>query len=94
MSLGQRVPERDVQGRFVSQPQHVIVDNPVHKRRESLGMARLWSLFLGFCGGCYYLGMPDKCPLYAFTVGIVGLGWMVDVVRLPSQVRRVDERSI
>lgn len=48
-----------------------------HKSKTA---ALLWCIFLGYFGGHYfYVGRIGKGLLYFFTVGLFGIGWLVDI---------------
>lgn len=79
-------------------PAHVVVDNAVHRKRKTLGLAYLWwalSVFGLFGGHYFYLGLPDRGMRCIFTLGYGVVGAMfVDPFRLPSLVRRVNAGTI
>ena len=46
-------------------------------------VALLLCLFLGYFGAHYfYVGRPGMGLLYLFTGGLMGIGWMVDIIRI------------
>lgn len=54
---------------------------------KSKGTAYLLWLFLGFFGGhCFYLGKVGKGILYLCTLGVAGIGWLIDLFTLGKQV--------
>ena len=58
---------------------------------KSSGMAfLLWcASLLGFCGiHRFYLGKPWTGALYFFTFGLLGIGQLIDVFRIPGMVER------
>lgn len=64
---------------------------PVQVRQKETGIAYLFWLLLGFVGGHqFYLGKTGRGLLYLFTFGILGLGTLIDLFTLPSQVRQVN----
>ena len=59
----------------------------------SVGTAYLLWLFFGVMGAHrFYLGRVGTGLLYLFTGGVAGLGWFVDVFRIPSLVREANLR--
>lgn len=55
---------------------------------KSLPVAYFWWFFLGLLGAhWFYLGKPGRGVLYLLTVGIFGLGWLVDMFNMPDYVR-------
>lgn len=67
---------------------------PVATRSEKdVGIAYVLWLFLGLVGGHkFYLGRIGIGVAYLLTLGFLGLGVLIDLFTLPSQVRR--ENSI
>jgi TM2 domain-containing membrane protein YozV len=53
------------------------------------------SWLLGFMG-ChrFYYGKPKTATLYFFTLGLLGIGWLVDLFLIPSMNRAADRRYI
>ncbi len=50
----------------------------------------LW-FFLGVLGvHHFYLGKTGRGVLWLLTAGLFGIGWLVDLFTLPSQVRQVN----
>lgn len=71
----------------VSQQQPMLVQ----VRQKSTGIAYLFWFFLGIFGGHqFYLGKIGRGLLYLFTVGLFGVGALIDLFTLPSQVRQVN----
>lgn len=63
----------------------------VQVRQKETGIAYLFWLFFGFVGGHqFYLGKIGRGLLYLFTFGILGVGTLIDLFTLPSQVRQVN----
>ncbi len=57
---------------------------PIRIKRKSVYMTYLLTLFLGIVGGHhFYLGRPKFGTLYIFTAGLLGMGYVVDLVRVP-----------
>jgi len=51
----------------------------------------MYWLFLGLFGGHhFYLGRNGFGVLYACTLGLFGIGWLCDIVRVPSLVKKVN----
>lgn len=68
-------------------PQPVLVQ----VRQKQTGIAYLFWLFLGLVGGHqFYLGKTGRGLLYLFTFGVLGIGTLIDLFTLPSQVRQVN----
>ncbi|MFI6256001.1 TM2 domain-containing protein [Micromonospora zamorensis] len=59
--------------------------------QKGTGIAYLFWFFLGFFGGHqFYLGKVGRGLLYLFTFGVLGVGTLIDLFTLPSQVRQVN----
>ncbi len=61
----------------------------------SPGMAYLlWLLgLLGFCGiHRFYLGKPITGLIWFFTVGLLGIGQIIDLFLIPGMVERANHR--
>ncbi|MEW1720956.1 MMPL family transporter [Streptomyces sp. NPDC093109] len=64
----------------------------LHRHRKSLGIAYLWWFPLGLFGAHhFYQGKTGRGVLYLCTVGLVGIGWLIDLVTLPGQIRRTNQ---
>jgi TM2 domain-containing membrane protein YozV len=51
----------------------------------------LW--FFGFTGAHrFYFGKPITGTLWFFTLGLLGIGWLIDVFLIPGMDRRADLR--
>ncbi len=62
----------------------------VDTHRKSLGYL-LW--VFGFLGSHrFYYGRPISGTIYFFTLGLVGIGWIVDLFLIPSMDRAADRR--
>ena len=58
--------------------------------RKSLGYI-LW--LFGFTGSHrFYYGKPLTGTLYFFTLGLLGIGWLIDLFLIPSMDRQADLR--
>lgn len=63
----------------------------VQVNQKSTGVAYLLWFLLGLVGGHqFYLGKVGRGLLYLFTLGILGIGTLIDLFTLPSQVRQVN----
>ncbi|WP_255609642.1 TM2 domain-containing protein [Micromonospora sp. PLK6-60] len=63
----------------------------VQVRQKETGIAYLFWFLLGIFGGHqFYLGKIGRGLLYLFTFGILGVGVLIDLFTLPSQVRQVN----
>ncbi|WP_282946928.1 NINE protein [Cellulomonas endometrii] len=77
------------------QPQPVYVQQqyvPVRPMKET-GIAYLWLLasVFGICGlQHFYLGKTGRGLLWLFTLGLLGVGVLVDLFTLPAQTRQVN----
>lgn len=50
---------------------------------------------LGFMGmHRFYYGRPLTGTLYFFTLGLLGVGWIVDLFLIPSMDREADEKYV
>lgn len=51
----------------------------------------LW--IFGFTGSHrFYFGKPISGTVYFFTLGLLGIGWLVDIFLIPSMARKADLR--
>ena len=51
----------------------------------------LW--IFGFMGAHrFYFGKPWSGTLYFFTLGLIGIGWIIDLFLIPSMDRKADKR--
>ena len=58
--------------------------------RKSVGYI-LW--IFGFTGSHrFYFGKPVTGTLWFFTLGLLGIGWLIDVFLIPSMDRQTDYR--
>lgn len=63
---------------FHMTPGLVYVTEPISQKSKFITL--LLAIFLGYFGAHYfYLGRYGKGVLYAFTVGLFGFGWFVDI---------------
>lgn len=63
-------------------------------RQESHSVAIGYILWIfGFMGmHRFYYGKPISGTIYFFTLGLVGIGWLVDLFLIPSMDREADLR--
>lgn len=53
----------------------------------------LW--IFGFLGAHrFYFGRPVSGTLYLFTLGLLGVGWLIDLFLMPSLERSADRRYV
>ncbi|NIA22445.1 MAG: NINE protein [Anaerolineaceae bacterium] len=58
---------------------------------RTTGTAYLLWFFLGFLGvHKFYLGKPVLGVLYACTLGFLGIGLIIDLFTIPTQVRAIN----
>lgn len=61
--------------------------------QKSMLAAYILCFPFGFLGlHHFYLGRPAFGVLYILTLGVGGLGWIIDFFRMPSLVREANER--
>jgi TM2 domain-containing membrane protein YozV len=66
------------------------VNHPNDTHLKSLGYL-LW--VFGFTGSHrFYFGKPVSGTVYFFTLGLLGIGWLVDLFLIPSLDRQADLR--
>jgi TM2 domain-containing membrane protein YozV len=69
---------------------HVPVQNLNDTHLKSVGYA-LW--FFGFVGAHrFYFGKPISGTIYFFTLGLLGIGWLIDLFLIPSLARQAQLR--
>lgn len=52
---------------------------------KSKNFALILCIFLGFFGAHqFYVGKTGKGILYLFTFGLVGFGWIIDIIAIAS----------
>ncbi|XP_060595814.1 uncharacterized protein LOC132749907 isoform X2 [Ruditapes philippinarum] len=77
---------------------YLVEDHNEHTEDKSLGTAYITALPpLGIFGAHhYYLDNVKLGLIYTFTFGIFGIGWIVDLFRMPKLVRKagLDKKSI
>jgi len=53
----------------------------------------LW--IFGFTGSHrFYYGKPVSGTIYFFTLGLLGIGWLIDIFLIPSMARKAELRFI
>lgn len=58
--------------------------------RKTIGYL-LW--IFGFTGAHrFYYGKPVSATIYFFTLGLLGIGWLIDLFLIPSMDRKADLR--
>ena len=61
--------------------------------RKSLAVAYILLVLVGFLGiHQFYLGKTSRGVLYLPTLGVLGIGLIVDLVTLPTQTRTINAR--
>ncbi len=64
--------------------------DPYSTHQISIGYI-LW--IFGFTGAHrFYYGKPVSGTIYFFTLGLLGIGWLIDLFLIPSMDRQADER--
>lgn len=64
--------------------------NPDNTHQKSIGYI-LW--IFGFTGAHrFYYGKPVSGTVYFFTLGLLGIGWLVDLFLIPGMDRQADQR--
>lgn len=64
----------------------------MHANTHSMGVGYLLWIF-GFMGAHrFYFGKPISGTIYFFTLGLLGIGWIIDLVLIPGMDRRADRR--
>lgn len=75
-----------IQGRAGSVPRHAM--NKTHSK--TIGYL-LW--LFGFTGAHrFYFGRRKTGLLWFFTLGLLGIGWLIDLFLIPSMDREADQR--
>lgn len=77
---------------------YLVKDHNHQREGKSVGTAYILGLSpLGIFGAYhYYLGNVKLGLIYTFTLGIFGIGWIVDLFRMPKLVKKagLDKRSV
>jgi TM2 domain-containing membrane protein YozV len=76
----------------LSTDQRLMFDNEYEKKKKSKLTAYLLWFFLGFFGvHKFYLKKVGMGILYIFTAGLGGIGWLIDVFIMSSQINKANE---
>jgi len=63
-----------------------------HNQSHSVLMGYILWIF-GFTGSHrFYYGKPISGTIYFFTLGLLGIGWLIDLFLIPSMARKADLR--
>lgn len=66
------------------------MENSDNTHLKSIGYI-LW--FFGFTGAHrFYYGKPVSGTIYFLTLGLLGIGWIIDLFLIPSMDRKADAR--
>lgn len=66
------------------------MQNPNGTHLTSIGYI-LW--IFGFTGSHrFYYGKPVSGTIYFFTLGLLGIGWLIDLFLIPGMEREADQR--
>jgi TM2 domain-containing membrane protein YozV len=66
--------------------------SPNDTHRKSIGYV-LW--IFGFTGSHrFYYGKPISGTIWLFTLGLLGIGWLIDLFLIPGMDRQADRRFI
>ena len=66
--------------------------NPLRGDTHSMTVGYLLWIF-GFTGAHrFYYGKPVTGAIWFFTLGLLGIGWLVDLFLIPGMDRRADQR--
>ncbi len=66
--------------------------NPNDTHRKTIGYV-LW--IFGFTGAHrFYYGKPISGTVWFFTLGLLGVGWLIDLFLIPSLDRQADRRFV
>jgi len=66
------------------------MENPKDTHLKSIGYI-LW--LFGFTGSHrFYYGKPITGTIWFFTLGLLGIGWLIDLFLIPSMDRQADVR--
>ncbi len=64
--------------------------DPNSTHQKSIGYI-LW--IFGFTGSHrFYYGKPVSGTIYFFTLGLLGIGWLIDLFLIPGMDRQADQR--
>jgi len=66
------------------------MDTPIGTHLKSVGYI-LW--IFGFTGSHrFYYGKPISGTIYFFTLGLLGIGWLIDLFLIPGMDEQADQR--
>ena len=66
--------------------------SPNDTHRKSIGYV-LW--IFGFTGSHrFYYGKPISGTIWLFTLGLLGIGWLIDLFLIPGMDRQADRRFV
>lgn len=66
-------------------------NTPAPYAPREVGIAYLLLILLGALGGHqFYLGKVGRGVLYALTLGLLGVGVIIDLFTLPAQTREIN----
>lgn len=78
------------QPNLVEEQGEFLVDDTTDTHLKSIGYI-LW--LFGFTGSHrFYFGKPISGTIYFFTLGLLGLGWLIDLFLIPSLERQANLR--
>lgn len=89
-SIPATAPEQETVTRRTTTTTHVVVNQgtPVYTGQNDPPLKNRWTafflcLFLGYFGAHnFYAGKIGMGFLYLFTAGLLGIGWIVDIIRI------------
>ena len=68
------------------------MNTPTQTHSKAIGYV-LW--IFGFTGShLFYYGKPVSGTIWFFTAGLFLIGWIIDLVLIPSMARRADRRYV
>lgn len=71
-------------------PRRMATDTTAGSHSKLIGYL-LW--IFGFTGAHrFYYGKPVSGTLWFFTLGLLGIGWLIDLFLIPSMDRKADQR--
>jgi len=73
---------------FIHKGEGLLMDSSNDTHLKSVGYI-LW--IFGFMGAHrFYFGKPISGTIYFFTLGLLGIGWLIDLFLIPSMDRQAD----
>ena len=87
LNLKERILLRIAKRKYKKQQKRAIKKRQKQSKRRGSGknqiVALVLAIFLGFLGiHRFYLGYTGMGVLYIFTLGLVGIGWLIDIILL------------